>query len=249
MSEPVALFGWSLLALTLLCARPLGFGWRWFASVALTAVYFACSSPVVANFLVGQLEQNAVAAARRCAAPPQDALFIVLGGGVLGSPRDAQDYARLQQSSLRRLIAAVELSRQAPSSLLLLSGGGEHGGVSQAELMASMARALGVAPARLILEPESATTYEEARNIRQMLGKNDSRPKYLVTSALHMPRALATFTTGGMDVCALPVDFRRIPVAWYEMLVPQLSALSKTSEAVHELLGFVVYRLTGKIAG
>ena len=247
MAEPVALFGWSLVALTLLSAQPLAYGWRWRACIALTAVYFFCCSPAGANFLVGELEQNATAAARRCGAPPQDSVFIVLGGGITGSTTDRHDFGRLQGSSLRRLIAAVDLARQAPASVLLLSGGGENGSATQGELMAAMAQALGVPAARLMVESASATTFEQARNIERLLAKSEPRPRYLVTSAVHMPRALATFTSSGMDVCALPVDFRQIPAPWYEAVVPQLTALTKSSEAVHELLGYVVYLLTGKI--
>ena len=247
MSEPVALFGWALLALSIACARPLGLGWRWLACAGLTASYFFCCSPGGANFLVRQLEQNASAAAQRCGAPPKDSIFIVLGGGVAGSPRDARDFARLKESSLRRLIGAVDLARRAPDSVLLLSGGGVDGGVSQGELMASMAQALGIPPERLIVEPRAATTFEEARDIRHLLAENDPRPKYLVTSALHMPRALATFLASGLNVCALPVDFRYVEVEWYETLVPRLTALAKTDEAVHELVGYAFYALTGKI--
>jgi len=248
MSEPVALFGWSLVALTLLYARPLGFGRRWLGCVALTLIYFLCCSPTFANALLGWLEQRAVAEAQMCSVPTNDSVLIVLGGGVSGSPHNVHEYSRLQESSLRRLIAAVELARKSPSSVLLLSGGGVEGSISQGHLMASMAQALGIPPERLIVEPQSETTYEEARNIGRLLGASDPRPKYLVTSAAHMPRALATFTTTGMKVCALPVDFRKIVAPWYETLVPQLTALTKTSEAVHELLGYVFYLLTGKIA-
>jgi len=248
MAEPIALFGWSLVAITVICARPLAFDWRWRACAALTVVYFFCCSPAGANFLVGELERRAAAEARRCGDPPPKSLFIVLGGGVTGSTHDAGDYARLQAGSLRRLIGAVELARRAPESVLLLSGGAEDGGISQGELMASMARALGMPPARLMVESQSATTYEQARNINRLLGPNGTQPRYLVTSALHMPRALATFLSSGMQVCGLPVDFRQIPAPWFEALVPQLTALTKTSEAVHELAGYSVYVLRGRIA-
>lgn len=247
MTGPVALFGWSLVALTLLYARPLGFGRRWLGCLALTLIYFLCCSPIVANALLGWLEQRALVEARSCGAPPDNSVFIVLGGGVSGSPHNVHDYDRLQESSLRRLIAAVALAQKTPSSILLLSGGGIEGSVSQGHLMASMAQALGVPPQRLMVESQSATTYEEARNIRQLLGESDPRPKYLVTSAVHMPRALATFTSSGMKICALPVDFRQIVAPWYETLVPQLTALTKTSEVVHESLGYVFYLLTRKI--
>jgi len=131
--------------------------------------------------------------------------------------------------------------------VLLLSGGGVPGGTSEAELMASMARDLGVPAERLSLERQSDTTFEQARNIGRLLGEKDQRPIYLVTSALHMPRALATFTASGLAVCALPVDFRRVYPDWYEFLVPQLTALAKTSDVAHEVLGYLAYLLTGKI--
>ena len=67
----------------------------------------------------------------------------------------------------------------------------------------------------------------------------------LLTSASHMPRAMATFQKAGWNVAAYPVDFRagdQTPWSQYSLA---LSA-NKWQLALHEWLGLMAYRVAGQ---
>jgi uncharacterized SAM-binding protein YcdF (DUF218 family) len=79
----------------------------------------------------------------------------------------------------------------------------------------------------------------------------------LVTSALHMPRAVGLFRHQGFDVIAAPADFRA--VAWSErsglfaedpryfllQAIPEAETLAYTTSALREWIGIAVYRTRG----
>jgi len=72
----------------------------------------------------------------------------------------------------------------------------------------------------------------------------------LVTSAVHMPRAMALFKKAGMNPVAAPAGFfdrkekRRLSP---EEFFPNAEALQKSDRAVHEYLGIVWAKLRGKL--
>ena len=79
----------------------------------------------------------------------------------------------------------------------------------------------------------------------------DARPGerwLLVTSALHMPRAMSLFRAAGFPIEAYPVDYRT--GGWRELMaLPSLSLLggfSRLDPAVHEWEGLIVDRLVGR---
>ena len=68
----------------------------------------------------------------------------------------------------------------------------------------------------------------------------------LVTSALHMPRALACFRAAGVDAVPATTDTRaHEPYSGALDWIPSASFLGETDLAIKELLGFQVYRLRG----
>lgn len=213
--------------------------WLCAAACANALLLYLPSTPLVANWALGTLEHRALAL-RRCGPPPAHSLIIVLAGGVHGHPAAPDDYQDLSQSSLRRVIAASRLALRSSGSTLVLSGGA-GGRWREADLMAALARRLGVPAARIQEDRDSMTTYDSALNLRRMLAGN-SHPRYLVTSAYHMPRAWMSFRHTGQAVCAWPVDFRAYPLEPLQMLMPQITALEKTGLALHEWAGMIVYR-------
>jgi uncharacterized SAM-binding protein YcdF (DUF218 family) len=245
--EPVALIAWMLLALSLLLAwrrpRP---GVHWIAAIA-TLLYFAVSTPLGANLAVGVLER---AAARDSECEPtsnRESLIVVLAGGMFGYPADVTEISRLHEASLRRTLEAVSLARQLEGSRLLFVGGAGQQ-VREADLMGALARALGFPAERVMLERKSESTFESAREVARLAAKMPAAGSiYLVTSAVHMPRALAAFRHQGLNVCAYPVDYSWVWPAWRRMLVPQITALRKSTAAYHEMVGYAWYQLTGKL--
>lgn len=245
LAEPVTLIGAALLVLCWLLRRapwlgPLGL------AVGTTVVYFWVASPLGANLAVGALE-NGFSVPDGCAAATPGSVIVVLAGGLSGSPATPEEYSRLHESTLRRTLEGVRLAARTRDSRLVLAGGsGDQ--VREADLMGSLARALGFPSARMSLERASQTTHESAEALAVLLRTEaGTRQTVLVTSALHMPRALASFRRAGLPVCPYPVDYRQAESRLHEMLIPQLSALSKGVQAYHEIVGLLVYRITGKI--
>jgi uncharacterized SAM-binding protein YcdF (DUF218 family) len=71
----------------------------------------------------------------------------------------------------------------------------------------------------------------------------------LVTSAYHMPRAIAAFRAAGFPIEAYPVDWRtRGAIDAVRPFASLGDGLRRTDTAVREWVGLVAYRLAGKTA-
>ncbi len=238
--SPVSLSVWGLVLLTLLICLTSGSGLLRGASLGLTLLSYLCATPLTANLALGELESLA-RQDQICGPPPAGSIFIVLAGGVDGKPTRATNFARLKPDSLRRLISATMIALHTPDSRLLLSGG-EGGRWREADLMGKLAEQMNFPASRILLDRKSRTTYQSAENVPKMLIGNLKGPQYLITSAYHMPRAYMAFRQSDPGICALPVGFHAIHRPAYELLAPQISALAKTTRALHEYIGILFYR-------
>jgi uncharacterized SAM-binding protein YcdF (DUF218 family) len=242
-TEPMGLLGWAMVA-ALWASRGQAATRAWRGWLVLTTLYFLAGSPFVANALLHQWEGMPQ---RTCAPPPPGSVLVVLAGGIDGVVGDERDFERLKQATFRRAIAAIHLAKAAPGTTLLFSGGSGKA-VREADVMRRLALELGVPADRILIERQSLNTFENARNTGQLIRQSHiAGPVYLVTSALHMPRAAATFAAAGTSVCAIAVDRRAIPVDDIGALVPQASALVKLTDYLHEVVGYLVYLLSKRI--
>jgi len=170
---------------------------------------------------------------------------VILGGGLTSDPR-LPITSQLNHSSLIRLIEGIRLYRKIPGAKLILSGGVGFDCVSDAEMMERLSISLGVEPQDIILESKSLNTYEEAKFIKNIVG--DKR-FILVTSAAHMPRAMALFKKSGMEPISAPTDHlvrkhqRFHPI----MVFPKADRLKETETAFYEYIGLIKERLAGRI--
>lgn len=116
-------------------------------------------------------------------------------------------------------------------------------GMPGAEVARRFYAELGLDPARLVLESASRTTAENAR--LSLALAQPGQTWVLVTSAFHMPRALASFRAAGWsgDLIPWPVDFRGAPLRIGWDLTGQLERLNI---AVREYVGLAAYRLLGR---
>lgn len=245
--EPAALIGWLVLGLAALAwRRASGVARSFRATVTvLLVVYFWLATPLGANLMVAALERD-VPAAPTCRSKEQGATYVVLAGGQTGVPESEHDIARLHEASFRRTIEGVRLALEDPDGLLVLAGG-SGGAVKEADLMRQLALRLGVDPGHIQRERDSATTYESAVGVARRLRSLGRERVLLVTSAMHMPRAAAAFRAQGLRVCPHPVDRRYVRPAIDEALIPQITALVKSTGALHELLGYGWYYATGRL--
>ncbi|MGI2067595.1 YdcF family protein [Shewanella sp. MF08487] len=155
---------------------------------------------------------------------------------VLGSAHsDIQGATAVQSLSdvaLTRLTEGIRQLKLGQECMLIVSGwGGELTQVSHAEMMANAAIELGVDKNRIIQFPQARDTVEEAQYLQLMLGQASFR---LVTSATHMPRAMAIFTAKGLHPEAAPTDFIGRDDFWWRLTADNLVA---SQRAIHEYIG------------
>jgi uncharacterized SAM-binding protein YcdF (DUF218 family) len=186
---------------------------------------------------------------------------VVLGAGV-SCDESLPIGDRLSASSLFRLVEGVRLYREEKERArsrgsgkeaneesgecrLLLSGGGMNP-VKAAEVMAEVARALGAPANDLVLETESWDTEDEARLIKAIVSEDRF---ILVTSASHIPRAMALFEAQGMHPVPAPaecqVESRKCRKIAPEL--PSVEGLNKSTAAFHEYMGYWWLVLRGVI--
>lgn len=132
-----------------------------------------------------------------------------------------------------------------PGTKLVLSGGKGFDMVANATVMALVAKALNVAEEKIVTEPRPQDTAEEARLLQPLLR---TMPFVLVTSAVHMKRAMELFAKQGMHPIPAPTDYifrsnKRSPMD----LLPSIRNASLTERMVYEHLGRLWARMTGQI--
>ena len=170
--------------------------------------------------------------------------IVVLGGGHKPNPHLPVS-GRLSSTTLERLVEGIRLHRLIPEAKLLLSGGSAYGSTTDAGMMAEVAEALGVNSEDLVLESFSKQTEDQAQLIQTIVQKDRF---ILVTSAIHMPRAIALFANLGMDPISAPTDdlmggSEIRPALFY----PSYEALGGTTKALYEYWGTIWGKLRRKI--
>jgi uncharacterized SAM-binding protein YcdF (DUF218 family) len=173
---------------------------------------------------------------------------LVLGGALEPAWVRAGNGQVALNGAAERMTVPVALLLQHPHLQLLFTGGeGALHTTGEAEAVQAKAffTSLGVPAQRMQFEGTSRTTYENAINTALLPGVDIKRPWLLVTSAWHMPRALATFNAAGWKVSAYAVDYRAgAQTPWFEYSLAQ-SAL-RWQVALHEWCGLWAYRLSGR---
>ncbi len=118
---------------------------------------------------------------------------------------------------------------------------------TEAPIAVKELEALGVPHDRITAEEQSRNTVENAVFSRLVAQPKPGERWLLVTSAFHMPRAIAAFRAAGFTVEAYPVDWRtRGPIDATRPFAALTDGLAMTDVAVHEWIGLLVYRLTGR---
>jgi len=194
--------------------------------------------PIGANMLVRQIESR-VPASEACATSTAGAI-VVLSGGLDREPVDEADVGALDADSVRRAVAGIAVWQRNPDATLVFAGGGPYA-VHESALLQELAKRLGVPAAKIAAEGRSQTTWENAEQVRALTPPLPDRI-VLVSSAIHLPRALVAFRAAGFEPCPYVSDRRYLPPGGIGYFIPQSSALVKSEAAIHELVGEANYR-------
>lgn len=162
---------------------------------------------------------------------------VVLGGGHMTDP-EVPATSRISASSLFRLTEGIRIYRKNPGSKLLLSGGGTFDPLPESLTAANVAASLGVPKNDIILESSSKDTKDQARLIKKTVLNH---PFILVTSASHMPRAMALFNNLGMKPIPAPTQHLAIKKTGMQpgSFFPNSDALKKSERTIYEHLGIL----------
>jgi uncharacterized SAM-binding protein YcdF (DUF218 family) len=244
----------------LLCATALLLAWRKRTRGAVSLVMLAMlvtffsAMPYTAAILAGNLERQYAAMDPR-ASPLGDSI-VLLGGGVAGARPPVRPTFDMN-SAADRVWHAAALYRlgKAPHIVVAAGNPGEHSeSEGEADALVQMLAVLGVPTSSISVERSSRNTRENAKYALPLvlaIAQNDSanlgkpRRVLLVTSALHMPRAIATFrkvwATESIEIVPSSTDVEIADdsaVALWQF-VPEAIALSRTSRALKEYVGLI----------
>ena len=162
---------------------------------------------------------------------------VVLGGTM--SPPDAHHAEPDLDRAADRVRAAAQVYHAGKASLLVLSGGGdpERWFRSEAEAMRTVLREFGVPDAAMLLEGRSRDTRENARFSAELLRERGIDRVLLVTSALHMRRALRHFAYEGIEALPVSTDHEARSVPQWQRWIPDTDALDGSARAIKEWVG------------
>ncbi|WP_377304383.1 YdcF family protein [Rhodanobacter umsongensis] len=196
-----------------------------------------CSTPAFAQWLRRGLTDPYPA--QPAAGYPRTDAIVVLGGGWMPDAEDVLDNPSADDAHTRLGFGRrLYVAGRAP--VVLLSGGD-----GEAQRMAARLALQGLPPARLWIEGRSRDTHENAVYSAQMLRRAGARRILLVTSAIHMGRAAASFRKQGVEVIpapAMPLPHRDRPTRFWR---GRAIALLRSANYLHEYLGQWIYRLRG----
>ncbi len=231
------------LLLAALLARPAAARRRWL--LAATALALLATNGGLANEALRAWELPPV---RLRQLPPHDAAVLLTG--ITVPDKSPHDRVYLDDGA-DRLTNALWLYRAGKVHRIIVSGGsGSMLAVAHTEAddLATLLRLAGVPARDILLEERSRNTRENARYTRQLLAAHpEIKSLVLVTSAFHQRRALGCFRRVGLAPTPFPAgylstDRRLTPQSW---LIPDPEALVLWSRLLHELTGYLVYRLAG----
>jgi uncharacterized SAM-binding protein YcdF (DUF218 family) len=187
---------------------------------------------------------------------PQAQAIVVLGGATASQLPPRQWVEVLDSGD--RLLYAAKLYREGKAPTVILSGGRidwKGPGTAESTDMKTLIETMGVPATAMKEDPSSLNTRENAVNVKKILEQEKIDKFLLVTSATHMPRSMLIFQKLGMKPIAAPTDFSvsdremaaATPQARLLDLLPEAEQLHRSSLAMKEYIGMVIYRLKGWI--
>ena len=204
-------------------------------SLSLIGLYLV-SIPPISDYATGLLEKPYPLMVQL---PPHLNRIVVLGSGSRGHlPVISQ---QLDNASLNRAIEGIRLTKiglaHHQPMLLILSGGGLKPPYS-APAMQALAIEMGIPKANTLVESQSLDTYDEAVILKPIL---QQQAFALVTSGVHMTRAMALFSHLGMHPVAAPTQIQHMTqyTVTLNNFIPRANALAAFDSAWHEFGGLI----------
>jgi uncharacterized SAM-binding protein YcdF (DUF218 family) len=174
-------------------------------------------------------------------------VIIVLGDGTVRLP--GRSIVKPSALSYSRILEAVRLytlaKKRNHQCNILISGGDASGtGIAEAEAYRTVMTQLGVTDSDIILERRSMNTFQNAEFTESILHEQQFDKLFLVTSGLHLRRALLYFGYFNIHPTPCPADYVVPPIS----ILPTGYNFAIADLAAHEYVGIVryyIYNLLG----
>jgi len=173
--------------------------------------------------------------------------IVLLGEGSTFDPGTHERAPSWIAGSRIAMAAALHRAATASGAKSRIIIAGERTRADRSDTPSAYARILidlGVDGTDVMQENEGLNTYEHARNISELVKANPADTAYLVTSALHMKRALLYFGAFKLRLEPFPSDYIHVP----RQFLPVGYNFAVTDIALHQYIGilrFYIYEALG----
>ncbi|GAA4438320.1 hypothetical protein GCM10023188_33600 [Pontibacter saemangeumensis] len=235
---------WVLLLL-LLAVFLKSIKWRRVSLLAGLAVLLLFTNPFLANEAWRAWEVNAVPISK----VGQYDVAVILTG-VTSYRADISDRIHTSRGA-DRFLHPLHLYRLGKVDQFLISGGSGQvltDRVPEAEQIEKVLLMAGVPEEDIVTEGNSRNTHENAVNTARVLKQHPEwQEVLLVTSAFHMRRSEACFRKAGVDASSFSTDFYASEPRFTpdETFIPSVVAFANWHLLIHEIAGYVVYKILG----
>ena len=205
-----------------------------FAAALITLLLYFASVMPTAQLLTHGLESRYT----QQSAVKADVIAVLGGGAVSGVP-DIDGEGALAAAGMNRLATGMRLQRMLGVPLIVSGGQVFKDSGGEAEIAKRVLISMGVK--ENMVYTKALNTSQNAQNIIAASKENGWKRIIVVTSALHMPRAIQNFAAvkdSDMEVTAYPCDYLssgKIVISPFSF-VPQAYALDLTAMSLKEYL-------------
>jgi len=216
---------------------------KWLVSLAAGFLLIFAALPVSSLLLIPLEERFPVPVL-----PDKIDGIIVLAGAEEASITAARGQPAIASNG-ERLTTFVALARIYPEARLVFTGG--MGGLTNQNFdrtvtVRMLFDQLGLDSKRVEYENKSRNTAESANYTYDMINPQNQENWILITSASHIPRSVGIFRKIGWDVIPYPVDYKT--TGEVKLYYSGLNGTYWAGIALHEWIGLLAYRITGKIS-
>lgn len=180
--------------------------------------------------------------------PTADAI-VVLGGGV--APQAPPRIGPNLNDAADRFRFGAQLYAAGKAPIVITTGVRPYTdeGQTAAAAGAGVLQAFGVPEDAITAPGRSVRTYTDAEIVGGIVEREGLGRVLLVTSALHMPRAMATFRSAQVRAFPAPTDFEVVESTEADTFpwLPDGEAFWQSGRALHEYIGMAWYRWKGWI--